>query len=244
MKEMVYEKELFLRTTDFDQHDEIKISAVLDIFQIIAGNHAEEIGTGFDQMKCQGYYWVISKLRFDILKNPVPGKDVIIKTWPKPAGRIEFLRNNTMKNLEGEICIQCQSNWIVISEDRKIVRPEKINFNSTNYSAEKLYNESMGKKNYLIPEIYEIKSHIVQNSDIDHNGHMNNSKYGDLILNFWDMSKIGLLKSFEIYFHKEARLGDTIDTYHFIEEGYLIYIGMVNNEKCFTARIKMEERKK
>ena len=43
----LWQREYTLRAGDFDKFDRIKPSAVLDLFQDVAGQHAEEIGVGF-----------------------------------------------------------------------------------------------------------------------------------------------------------------------------------------------------
>ena len=45
-----WSKEYTLRAGDFDKYDRIMPSAVLDLFQDAAGQHAEEIGVGFADM--------------------------------------------------------------------------------------------------------------------------------------------------------------------------------------------------
>lgn len=240
---MYYEKSYSFRTTDFDCNDKIRISALLDIFQYVAGLHAQQLGVGFEAMIKQGYYWVISKIEFDILENVAVDEDVIVATWPVPPSRAEFFRNCILKDKNGKIIVTCRTAWIVITEDRKIVRPEKVLFNSTNYFLETLYNESMNKLNYDLPLKCDKKSHLVVNSDIDHNGHMNNSKYGDLILDFWNKENQIGCKKFLISFHHEAFKDDIINTYQFTDGDSDVYIGMVDKVKCFTAKVRMEEKK-
>ena len=46
----LWKKEYYLRASDFDKFNHIKPSAVLDLFQDAAGQHADELGVGFDQM--------------------------------------------------------------------------------------------------------------------------------------------------------------------------------------------------
>ena len=51
MSKLYYEEQIKLRTNDFDQFDNLKPSAILDIFQDVAGTHATIIGTGYDQFE-------------------------------------------------------------------------------------------------------------------------------------------------------------------------------------------------
>lgn len=238
---MYTEKEFFFRTSDFDCSDQLKISSVLDICQYISGIHADMLGVGFESCKEKGQYWVISKLRFKKLRDIKHNEELVVSTWPLPTKRIEFIRNCVIKDKFGNNVIECETYWFVINESRKILRSENVSFNSTNFLDKTVYNESMSKLNYNISQDCVIKEHKVENYDLDHNGHLNNARYADLILNFWDISNMKKYKEFEISFHKEALLGDTIKIYNFKDLNDEIYVGIVNDEKCFTAKVKMEE---
>ena len=62
-----WSKEYTLRAGDFDKYDRIMPSAVLDLFQDAAGQHAIEIGVGFDEMIKRSYLWVLTKIKFKII---------------------------------------------------------------------------------------------------------------------------------------------------------------------------------
>lgn len=80
----LWQKEYYLRASDFDKFNHIKPSAILDLFQDAAGQHAEEIGVGFQEMIKQSYLWVLTKVKFKIISEPKSYQKVNIKTWPLP----------------------------------------------------------------------------------------------------------------------------------------------------------------
>ena len=63
----IYENEYILRMSDFDKYNRIKPSAVLELFQDVAGQHANEIGVGYDEMMQRSYFWVIVRIKFKII---------------------------------------------------------------------------------------------------------------------------------------------------------------------------------
>ena len=84
----LWEKEYVLRASDFDKFGQIKPSAVLDLFQDAAGQHAEEIGVGFKAMLERSYLWVLTRIKFKILSCPKSYQKVIVKTWPLAPNRL------------------------------------------------------------------------------------------------------------------------------------------------------------
>ena len=63
----LWEKEYNLRASDFDKYNHIKPSAVLDLFQDAAGQHAIILGVGFEDMLKRSFLWVLTKIKFKVL---------------------------------------------------------------------------------------------------------------------------------------------------------------------------------
>ena len=51
--------DFFIHTRDVNYNDIIKPTALLDMFQDLAGIHASELGVGYDVLKEKNYAWVI-----------------------------------------------------------------------------------------------------------------------------------------------------------------------------------------
>ena len=66
----LYVKKFNLRTSDFDCHKKILPSAVLDLFQTVAGEHAIALGCGFDALFEKNLLWVLVRTRFEVIKQP------------------------------------------------------------------------------------------------------------------------------------------------------------------------------
>ena len=88
----LWEKEYYLRASDFDKFNHIKPSAVLDLFQDAAGQNAEDIGVGFEEMIKRSYLWVLTKVKFKIILQPGIYQKVKIKTWPLAPNRMSYRR--------------------------------------------------------------------------------------------------------------------------------------------------------
>lgn len=234
----------FVSTKDVDCHDIIKPSAVLDIFQDIAGLHAEELGVGLGALRKYNLAWVILYQHFKIKKTPQYMEDVKVNTWPKPKNRLEFPREYLMTDLEDEELIQGVSNWVLIDlNTRNLVRSDKLEFpgeyyDFTNYKGN--LKRRLKLDNQLIRDWY---SYEVEYNDLDHNLHMNNARYLDFILDKWaQINTNKYINEVEIAYIKEAKYKDIIRVGHYTIESLEAYIGYVNDELCFECLIGEEEK--
>ena len=67
MKEMIYETKMILYNSYFDVNDKISPKSILNIFQDVASYHAGEIGVGYEDMLAKNLYWVLSRIKYDII---------------------------------------------------------------------------------------------------------------------------------------------------------------------------------
>jgi acyl-ACP thioesterase len=92
LADSIFEKHYTLRGSDFDLNKQIKPSAVLDLFQEVAGQHAYELGIGFTDMLQKGYLWVVLKVKYQVLKAPELYQGVKVSTWPLKQKRLDLQR--------------------------------------------------------------------------------------------------------------------------------------------------------
>ncbi|MEE1278898.1 MAG: thioesterase, partial [Acutalibacteraceae bacterium] len=62
--EKIFEREYYLRTSDFDKNRQILPSSVLDLFQDAAGAHAKTLNCGYDALISQSLVWVLTRVRY------------------------------------------------------------------------------------------------------------------------------------------------------------------------------------
>ena len=92
MNLMKYETRITLYNSYFDFNDRLTAKSILSIFQDVASIHAEEIGVGYESMLINNLYWVLSRIKFDVIKMPKINEVVVVETWPHIKGRIDFDR--------------------------------------------------------------------------------------------------------------------------------------------------------
>lgn len=236
--ELFYQTTYRMRTNDFDCFDKLTPTSILDSFQDIAGTHAYLLGMGFEETLRKGYYWVVVREKITIIKTAKPGSTVKVSTWPEAKGRLEFVRNYRMESEEGELLAYGSSVWVLISaETRKLSRGEDMNYEG------EIHQEKNYDKLNKLPKyegLSEEYTHIVTFTDVDHNLHMNNSKYADVILDACNFPKEVKIKELQIDFVSEARWQDKL-VYKYKKENDCYYIEAYNAEKvCIRAEMRVE----
>jgi medium-chain acyl-[acyl-carrier-protein] hydrolase len=171
-----------LMITDVDFNNRIKMSAVFNYFQQIAGEHAQQLGIGFKAIEEQsGVSWVLTRMRVDMAKYPGWDEEVILETWPQLPKRYGFERDYLMRDLQGEVIARAVSEWVIIDiATRKLKRADTFAIDYPPIVIDRALDCVLGKINP--PEEQRlIYKHTVGCSEIDLNGHLNNAKYIDYI---------------------------------------------------------------
>ncbi len=234
-----WQKEYALRASDFDTYNRIKPSSVLDLFQDAAGQHGEEIGVGFAAMIARSYLWVLTRVKFRILSNPKAYQTVLIKTWPLEPNRLNYRREYRIESLEGEVLIIGSSEWVVIhSETRRLLAvPDLYDF-SDGFRTEMMFEVRMGRARDFeaVGEPYTVKAGF---SDLDRNGHVNNTKYAGYVLDAIDPSADAVLDTFQIDYRKEVLKGTDLHLFVTREEGAVLAKGQNDQgETMFSCKLE------
>ncbi len=235
MSVMKHTTKITLYNSYFDLNNRVSAKAILNIFQDVASIHGEEIGVGYLPMLQKNLYWVLSRIKFDILKMPEINQTVIIETWPHEKGRIDFDRDMKILNEDGEVLIIATSKWCVIDTiNRTLKRTDDITFDGE-YFQEKNYEEKFGKINLPSETPTSKFTYHVGFSDLDHNQHMNNTNYANLVLNAIDNK---IFNHFEINFINECLLDDELKISSITNPDGEYIIGSTQDKITFTAFTK------
>lgn len=235
----LWDREYTLRASDFDKFNNIKPSAVLDLFQDAAGQHANEIGVGFVDMVRRSYLWALTRIKFKILVNPEAYQKILIKTWPLTPSRFSYRREYCIENENGEKMIIGSSDWVVIhSEKRQLVSaPDLYPFND-DFHTEMMFEEKIVKvRDFSAAGMpYFVNAGF---SDLDVNNHVNNTKYADYVIDAVNPTKSENLDVFQIDYRKEVLQGTQLYIYHGREENITTAKGQnQNGETMFVCKLE------
>lgn len=149
--------------------------SILQAFQQAADAHSREMGVGFQEIRKQGLLWVVTRIRYEILRCPGAGEPLELQTWPLPASRLGFERNYIIMDREGEPLIRGTSLWVVMdAETRRLALCPEL-YPEGNYSTEQVFPDRARR---LRPFEGELACTVIPGEEhIDRNGHVNNSHY-------------------------------------------------------------------
>lgn len=233
--ELIYKTNYRLRPSDFrPKNDTLSSTTLLDIFQDLAGDHATQVGLGFDDFIKKDLIWMIVTTKYEIYEDIPMYAIVEATTWPRPKGRLDFFRDYKIEH-NGKVCVRATSRWIIANyKTRKVYIPRDIDFPEGEYHEEEMI-EIDKLKDFDITGL-EKHDFIPEYMDLDHNGHVNNIKYATFIENILKLEH--QIKTFEITYVKEAKINEVISIYVKEDENIIDVKGIVNNETCFLARIE------
>lgn len=235
----IFSHKYSLRTSDFDRYNRILPSSVLDLFQTAAGAHAKLLGCGYDALIERSLMWVLIRVRYKILKEIPLFSTVTVKTWPLSPSRLSFAREYEILDENGDTAIIGSSDWVLMNaETRRLVPAENI-YNLDRYNDVKLFEERATK---LSPFESDSQEHTVLPlfTQIDMNGHVNNTKYLNFVLDCCHLNENEKIKSVQIDYRHEVLEGDTLKIKTSRQENTLLACGVdTDGNTMFAATLKL-----
>lgn len=236
-----WEKKYPLRAGDFDKFNRIKPSAVLDLFQDAAGQHAEEIGVGFEEMLNRSYLWVLTRVVFEILSAPSRYQTVTVKTWPLEPHRLNYRREYSITDEEGNLLIKGSSEWVIVhSEQRRFLSVPNLYPFTDGFCCDTMFEGKLSK----IADFEATDVPYIVNagfSELDVNNHVNNTKYANYVMDTVVPSADDVLEKFQIDYRKEVLQGTQLNIYFSKEENSILAKGQnTGDDTMFTCKMQFK----
>ncbi len=239
MKEQ-FEREYFLRTSDFDCMERMHPTAVLDLFQDVAGAHAAQLGCGYKDLCKNNILWVLVRVKYKVLKCVEMFSRVGVKTWPLPPSRVGFTREYVIYDSENEPAVLGTSEWVLMdSVSRKLVPTEDV-YKLDNYRTDKCFDGRLFKIKDFADDgtEYEVCPAF---SQIDINGHVNNTKYANFVLDAMPLCEGEEIDTLQIDYRKEVKGGTLLKIHTLREEKVLSARGTDSDGNImFMCRIELK----
>jgi acyl-ACP thioesterase len=162
---------------DVDAGGRLSPAAIFDYFQDAAEEHAEALGVGREVMNARRQVWVLSRMACVVDKRPRLDDDIVLRTWPRGFSHLFCVRDYEIASPAGEVLARARSGWLILDMDkRRPLRPERLDVPLP-------LNEGRDALPGNPPDLREpdglksIGTRRAAYSDIDANGHMNNTRY-------------------------------------------------------------------
>ena len=160
-----------------DCYGRCKPSFLLRFSQDAATSHCALLGVDWDTMAAKGYFWAVIRQRMEITRLPKSGETITVKTWPMPTSRVAYPRATAGFDAAGNELFKVISLWVIMdTQTRAMIRPDKsgVDVLGTTFGTEL---PAPGGLNFK--ELAETTQRTVGFTELDINGHMNNTRYLD-----------------------------------------------------------------
>lgn len=212
--EPIYQQEFHINDAAVDCFGRLKPSMLLFYIQEVAGTHAATLGAGFDALVAKNLFWAILRTKVQITRLPRSGETIRVETWPMPTSRVAYPRSVVAYDASGNEIFRAISLWCLMdSQTRSMVLPGKSGV---------LVNGTLRGNELAVPGSLAIKTlenaaaRNVLFSDLDRNGHMNNTRYmewcGDLLPSAFHSTHTP--EELTICYHAEALEGEQLDIHY------------------------------
>ena len=219
-------------------------SSVLDLFQDAAGEHAASLGVGYYDLLPENKCWMILRLRYEMIAQPKMFSDVTVRTWPIESRRLEFDRDYIMYDRDGKELAKGTAQWAILDvSDRE--KPQFVTARSFDLGLDEYIPERAleGKFDRLAPNFEADGEPYITRSgytDIDTNGHVNNIKYANFILDALDLPYDKVIRSFRIDYVKEVLDQSDIRISAKIDGDTVLCRGESGGNVCFAAKLGLK----
>lgn len=173
----IFRQEAHILSSEVDPYLRLRSSALFRYLQEISIEHSESIGAGRSKTLDRGILWVMSRMHAVITRMPVYGEHIVLETWPGETMHLLFPRHYRILAESGETLVQASCLWLLMdAQTRRMTFPEPHGI-----CVEGLVTggELPLPEAFKLPELPDEARRAVRYSEIDLNGHVNNTRYLD-----------------------------------------------------------------
>lgn len=240
--EPIYSQNFTISDVHVNCFGRLKTSMILYFAQEVAGRHFELLSMDYDGLAQRGLFWAVTRHKVQVTRLPRHGETIRIETWPMPTTRVAYPRSVVAYDEAGNECFRAITLWVLMDlHNRSMVLPGK---SGIEVAGTLRGNELSSPLGLPARALRNRNRRSVAFTDLDRNGHMNNTKYLDWIDDLLPSSfHAGQeVRELTLCYFNEAREGqDLVLDWDFIEEGCLCMDAHRDSgektERVFAARI-------
>jgi acyl-ACP thioesterase len=201
-----------LPASDIDAANRVKPSALFRYMQDGASSNAAQLGCGYAQMEPLGIFWVLSWARLVCDRSPAHGDTITVETWPKGVHKLYSLRDFFFEDAEGRHFARATTAWVILNRDsRRIMTREALPARFTDFP-DRVALPDLPDKLPLDGVWTPVAERSILYSDIDVNGHVNNTRYVDFLCDAFPLERHlrQRIAAFTIRYHAETKQDETL----------------------------------
>ena len=240
--ESIYQQEFNIESIHVDRYGRLKSSMILYFAQEVAGLHFARLSMDYESLAQKGMFWAVTRHKVQINRLPMQGETIRIETWPMPTTRVAYPRSMAAYDSEGNELFRCISLWVLMDlNNRSMILPGKSGIDVAGTLRGNELASPMGLPAKILSSS---RKRWVNFTDLDRNGHMNNTKYLEWINDLMPSSFHAqhTIREFTVCYLNEAREGQELQLkWDILEYGALqvdaLRKGEEKDERIFAAKL-------
>lgn len=210
----------------------------LKLQQEIGERHFAAGGLGYETLIREGIVFVLTRLNTVIHRAPRLNETVRMQTWHRSPKGSQFFRCYRFFSEKGEVLIDSVSAFTLVNPtEHKLLRPsafERFGVKGQDHTV-----DCPDPARLRPPAGLEaVGTHLIRRSEIDFNGHLNNTEYAELLCDYAPGGMDGrLITGFSIGYRKESREGQAL-ALAALDDGATVWMqGVRDADLCFDAKM-------
>ena len=220
--EPIFQKDFEITDNCVDRYGRLKPSMILFYAQEIAGMHCTELALDYETLAKRRLFWAVTRHKVQVTRLPRIGETIHIETWPMPTTRVAYPRSMVAYDAKGNECFRSISLWVLMDLDtRNMILPGKSGIAVTG----SLRGTELAIPQSLAPgRLRNSRERTVCYTDLDRNGHMNNTRCLDWIDDLLpsEFHSLHRVREFTVCYYAEGKEGQELTLrWDFSEPGSL-----------------------
>lgn len=238
-----YEKVITISSSQVDLYNHLRPSALLQEFQDVSTEHAtlQNMGREYLVEHCHAC-WILARVWFRLRRPLSLGEQVTLRTWHR-GGKGLILYRDLDVLVQGELVGEATAAWVVADlDDRKMLRPGSVDTIRDAQSPQQVKEKQL-KLIRCPSDRRGLFERTIRYSDLDVNGHMNNTKYADVILDALAPQELSgrFISELQLNYSGECKAGETMEIGRSDQPGFCYIDGVDRDGKRrFEATIQFQ----
>jgi len=226
---------------DTDANRQVRPSALVTYLQETANEHLIHLGISLDELRdCYGLAFILGSISVRSYEPLFSGDNIEVETWT--YGERGFRHNRCFRLLrDGKTVVEATSQWALIKlADGSLVKVEDMPYRVEPGETIALPDLPSRLK---MPPLFEMEfagERRIVYSDIDYNGHMNNTRYPDMFCDFVPEMRENRMTGIVLSYRREAAFGHTLRVFRQkTDGGYFLCTVDEDGNVCTEALLQI-----
>ena len=237
-----YKLPLKVASYDVGANDVMRLSAVLRYQQEAGEQHLVSAGLGWQGLMETGMVFVTSRWHTLIHRLPAMEEQVTLTTWHRDRKGPRFFRCYEWRDAEGNLLVEGVMQFALVSvAEHRLLRGDEFMAMAPLPEHDRQVSCSDPGR-FPVSGVTPVGEYRVRWSDMDRNGHMNNTHYADLMLDGLTAHRLsGHPVEVDLHFAGECVMGDVLTLSAIEADNVTTVTGDTDRGRSFAARIRWED---